>query len=168
LKEAKMVEVKVHGMGRCLSANWWLLLLKEERTSRYLPVAISLADAHAIALRLAKTKLQRPLTHNLIQSLIEKLGGKISCVCIDHVLSDGRLCAQVIVTIRGRRLCVDCRPSDAIALALQASVPIYVEEAVMAEKGTVLQNQHQRVSPEEKKKLAPFAEFVNGLDLDGL
>jgi hypothetical protein len=51
---------------------------------------------------------------------------------------------------------------------LQASAPIYVEEAIMAEKGTVLQHQHQRVSPGEKEKLAPFAEFVNGLDLDGL
>ena len=68
----------------------------------------------------------------------------------------------------GRRPHVDCRPSDAVALALQASAPIYVEEAIMAEKGTVLQHQHQRVSPEEKEKLAPFAEFVNGLDLDGL
>lgn len=163
-----MVEVKVHSLGRCLSANWWLLLLKEKATSRYLPVAISLADANAIALRLSKTRLQRPLTHNLIQSLIETLGGKVSWVCIDHVLSDGRLCAQIVVTIRGRRLCVDCRPTDAIALALQASVPICVEEAVMAEKGTVLRNQHQRVSPEEKEKLAPFAEFINGLDLDGL
>jgi len=51
---------------------------------------------------------------------------------------------------------------------LQASAPIYVEEAIMAEKGTVLQHQHQRASPEEKEKLAHFAEFVNGLDLDDL
>jgi len=50
---------------------------------------------------------------------------------------------------------------------LQASAPIYGEEAIMAERGTALQHQ-QRVSPEEKEKLAPFAEFVNGLDLDGL
>ena len=163
-----MIEVKVSGLGRHLPTGQWLLLLKEERTTRYLAILISLADAHAIALRLAKTRLQRPLTHNLIQSLIETLGGKISCVCIDHVLSDGRLCAQIVVAIRGRRLCVDCCPSDAVVLALQASAPIYVEEAIMAEKGTVLQHQHQRVSPEEKEKLAPFAEFVNGLDLDGL
>jgi bifunctional DNase/RNase len=95
------------------------------------------------------------------------LGGKVSCVCIDHVLSDGRLCAQIVVAIRGRRLCVDCCPSDAVVLALQALAPIYVEKAIMAEKGTVLQNQ-QEVSPEEKEKLAPFADFINGLDLDGL
>ena len=163
-----MIEVKVSGLGKCLSTNWWLLMLKEERNSRYLPVGISPADAYAIALRLAKTRLQRPLTHNLIQSLIETLGGKVSCACIDYVLNDGRLCAQIVVAMRGHRLYVDCRPSDAVALALQASVPIYVEEAVMAEKGTVLQNQHQRVSPEEKEKLAPFADFINGLDLDGL
>jgi bifunctional DNase/RNase len=163
-----MIEVKVGGLGKSLSANWWLLLLKEEETSRYLPLAISLADAHAIALRLAKTRLQRPLTHNLIQNLIETLGGKISCACIDYVQHDSRLCAQIVVAIRGRRLCVDCRPSDAVALALQASTPIYVEEAIMTEKGTVLQNQYQRVSPKEKEKLAPFAEFIDRLDLDGL
>ena len=163
-----MIEVKVHSLGRCLSANWWLLLLKEERNSRYLPVVISPADAYAIALRLAKTRLQRPLTHDLIQSLIETLGGKVSYACIDYVLHDGRLCAQIVVVMRGRRLYIDCRPSDAVVLALQASAPIYVEEAVIAEKGTVLQDQHEGVSPEEKEKLAPFAEFINGLDLDGL
>ena len=163
-----MIEVKVNGLGKYLATNQWLLLLKEERTARYLPVAIGPADAHAIVLRLTKAKLRRPLTHNLIQSLIETLGGKVSCACIDYVRHDDLLCAQIVVVIRGRRLCVDCRPSDAVALALQALVPIYVEEAIMAEKGTVLQNQHQRVSPEEKEKLAPFVEFVNGLDLDGL
>ena len=67
---------------------------------------------------------------------------------------------------RHRRFCVDCCPSDAVVLALQSSAPIYIEEAIMAEKGTVLQNQHQRVSPEEREKLAPFAEFINGLDLE--
>jgi hypothetical protein len=163
-----MIEVNVSGLGRHLPTGRWLLLLKEERATRCLAIVISLADAHAIALRLAKTTLKRPLTHDLIQNLIEALGGKISCVCIDHVLSDGRLCAQIVVAIRGRKLGVDCCPSDAIVLALQALVPIYVEEAIMAEKGTVLQNQHQRVSSEEKEKLAPFAEFINELDLDGL
>ena len=63
---------------------------------------------------------------------------------------------------------MDCCPNDAVILALQASAPIYVEEAIMAEKGTVLQHQHPRVSPEEKEKLLPFAEFINELDLDGL
>jgi bifunctional DNase/RNase len=163
-----MIEVKVGGLGRHLPTGRWLLLLKEERTTRCLAIVISLADAHAIGLRLAETRLQRPRTHNLIQNLIEALGGKVSCVCIDHVLSNGRLCAQIVVAVRGRRLCVDCCPGDAVVLALQALAPIYVEEAIMAEKGTVLQNQHQRVSPEEKEKLAPFAEFVNALDLDGL
>jgi bifunctional DNase/RNase len=163
-----MIEVKASGLGKYLSTGQWLLLLKDERTARYLAVVISLADAYAIALRLAKTKLRRPLTHDLIQNLIETLGGKVSCVCINHILRDGRLCAQIGVVMRGRRLYVDCRPSDAVALALQASVPIYVEEAIMAEKGVVLQNQHQGVSPEEKEKLAPFAEFINGLDWDGL
>ena len=163
-----MIKVEVGGLGRYLSTGQWLLFLKEERTARYLAIVISPADAHAIHLRLTKAKLRRPLTHNLIQSLIETLGGKISCACIDYVRHDGCLCAQIVVVMRGRRLCVDCRPSDAVALALQASAPIYVEETIMAEKGTVLQHQQQRVSPEEKEKLAPFAEFVNGLDLDGL
>jgi bifunctional DNase/RNase len=163
-----MIEVKVGGLGRHLPTGRWLLLLKEERTTRCLAIVISQADAHAISLRLTEAKLRRPLTHNLIQNMIEALGGKISCVCIDHVLSDGRLCAQIVVAIGGHRLCVDCCPGDAVALALQASVPIYVEEAVMVQKGAIPQNQHERVSPEEKEKLAPFAEFINGLDLDGL
>jgi len=163
-----MIKVKVSGLGRHLPTGRWLLLLREERTTRCLAIVIGLADAHAIGLRLAKTKLQRPLTHNLIQNLTEALGGKISCVCIDHVLSDGRLCAQIVVVMRERRLCVDCCPGDAVVLALQASAPIYVEEAIMAEKGTVLQHQHQTVSPEEKEKLAPFAELINELDMDGL
>jgi bifunctional DNase/RNase len=163
-----MIEVKVSGLGKYLSTGQWLLLLQGERTARHLAIVISPADAYSIALGLAKTRSQRPLTHDLIQDLIETLGGQVSCACIDHVLSDGRLYAQLVVVMEGRRLCVDCRPSDAVALALQASVPIYVEEAIMAEKGTVLQNQHQRVSPEEKEKLAPFAEFINRLDLDGL
>lgn len=163
-----MIEVKVSGLGRYLPTGQWLLLLKEERATRCLAIVISPADAHAIALRLAKTESQRPLTHDLIQSLVETLGGKISWAYIDHVLSDGHLCAQIVVLAQGHRLCVDCCPSDAVVLALQASAPIYVKEAIMAEKGTVLQHQHQRVSPEEKEKLAPFAEFINGLDLDGL
>ena len=163
-----MIEVKVSGLGKYLSTSQWLLLLQGERTVRHLAVVISPADAHAIALGLAKNRSRRPLTHDLIQDLIETLGGQVSCACIDHVLSDGRLCAQLVIVIKGRRLYVDCRPSDAVALALQASMPIYVDETIMAEKGMVLQDQQQSVTPEEKEKLAPFAEFINELDLDGL
>jgi bifunctional DNase/RNase len=163
-----MIEVKVSGLGKYLSTGQWLLLLQGERTARHLAVVISRADARAIALRLAKNRSRRPLTHDLIQDLIGTLGGQVSCACIDHVLSDGRLCAQLVIVIKGRRLYVDCRPSDAVALALQASMPIYVDETIMAEKGMVLQDQQQSVTPEEKEKLAPFAEFINELDLDGL
>jgi bifunctional DNase/RNase len=73
LKEAEMIKVKVSGLGRHLPTGRWLLLLREERTTRCLAIVIGLVDAHAIALRLAKTKLQRPLTHNLIQNLIKAL-----------------------------------------------------------------------------------------------
>ena len=95
-----------------------------------LSIVIGTAEARAIAMALDEVIVPRPMTHDLLNSLVEKLGAKVSKIFI-HDLRDGTFFAQVILTKNGERLVLDSRPSDAIALALRAKAPIIVAEKIV-------------------------------------
>lgn len=157
-----------------------VVVLREKEADRYLTIWIGADVADAIAFRLQDVTASRPQTHDLMLKLLEDLGGTVESVVVNDVRDDT---FYAIISVRqgDRLLEVDSRPSDAIAIAVRAAVPIYVADDVMERAGIVLDEDgqpieggdepEQRPTPptqEELEKLAAFRDFVSGLDLDDL
>src|SRR5207248_3471969 len=107
-----------------------VVMLKEKTGQRYLPIWIGHFEADAIAIPMQNVPVTRPLTHDLLGSVITSLGGKITQVVINE-LAEETFIAKLVVDANGRRVEVDSRPSDAIAVAIRTQVPIFVEDAVL-------------------------------------
>jgi len=108
-----------------------LIVLKEKEGMRLLPIVIGLSEASAIKLKISGFKPPRPLTHDLLHSTIENLEAAIDKVIIDRLEENTFHAKLVIKTKSGASKVVDARPSDSIALAVRAQVPIFVEDEVM-------------------------------------
>ncbi len=124
-----MVEVKVAGLVLD-PANSPVVLLKELNSEKVLPIWIGAPEARAIALALEGIEIERPLTHDLMKSVIDGLKLKVSKVVV-HDLRDTTFFAKLCLEKKGMVLEVDGRPSDCIALALRARAPIYVSNEIM-------------------------------------
>lgn len=126
----KKVRVEVVGIASTESNSAYALILKEVGGERRLPIIIGAFEAQAIALELEGMRPPRPMTHDLLKSVIEALDSNLTEVCI-HDLRDGTFYAYLLLD--DGEIEVDARPSDAIALALRCDAPIYVSEGVMEE-----------------------------------
>ena len=109
-----------------------VVILKTEDSKRYLPIWIGPFEAQAIAVKLHDLWLPRPMTHDLLGSMIADLGGRVERIVVTD-LADGTFYARVMLIASGKSVEVDSRPSDAIALALRVDAPIYVEDSVLDE-----------------------------------
>lgn len=168
-----MIEVTIDSVRVSLMSQHRIVVLKEANSPRFLPIWIGPFEADAITIELQGVEVQRPLTHDLLNSIIEKLGAEIEQVAITDLRND-TFYAQITLQVDGRRLEIDSRPSDAIALAVRSRVPVYVAETVLAqaaitpeadlENGTTapLGTGGQIEAPEA------FRDFLEGLDLSGL
>jgi bifunctional DNase/RNase len=109
-----------------------VIMLKEVDGERSFPIMIGIFEATSIDRRVKKLPSPRPLTHDLVASVIENLGGELRDIYISE-LKDHTYFAKLRVRQEGEMVEIDCRPSDAIALAVTANVPIYVAEDVLEE-----------------------------------
>src|SRR6202158_1856524 len=109
-----------------------MIWLKEVDGERVFPIVIGIFEATSIDRRVKKLNSPRPLTHDLVASVIENLGGELRDVYISE-LRDHTYYAKLRIRLNGELVEVDSRPSDAIALAVTANVPIYVAEDVIEE-----------------------------------
>ncbi len=126
------VQVEILGISANPSTSGaYALILRETSGLRRIPIIIGGFEAQAIALEMEGIKPPRPLTHDLIKTLVESLGGTLAEVSI-HELRDGTFFASLKLSDDQE---IDARPSDAIALAIRFGVPIWVAESVMAEAG---------------------------------
>jgi bifunctional DNase/RNase len=107
-----------------------IIVLKEVDGDRKFPIVIGSGEAYAIERRLKGVVAPRPLTHELLASVIEQLGGSIERIEINN-LQDHTFFARIHIRQDGQTVKVDSRPSDAIALGVATSVPIYVAEHVL-------------------------------------
>ncbi|QJT10662.1 bifunctional nuclease family protein [Oceanidesulfovibrio marinus] len=130
-----MVEMKVFGLALDEDSQVPVLVLKDLEEKTALPIWIGAMEAMAISLALNGVKLPRPMTHDLLLSTLESLGGKILSVNVVS-LKDGTFYAEIEVDQGGSVRKIDCRPSDGIALALRASAPIAVAEDVLEQAST--------------------------------
>lgn len=173
-----MIEVTIDSVRVSLMSQHRVVVLKEYEGERYLPIWIGPFEADAITVQLQGTEVTRPMTHDLLMSVITRLEAQVLRVLI-HDLHSETFFATIVIDTAGEIVEIDARPSDAIALAVRARVPIFVAETVMnragilSETDTPLPDQEE---PRRKKDKAAkdedgldiFREFVEGLDLDSL
>ena len=151
--------VRVH-----MLSSQHVVILKESERDRYLPIWIGPSEANAIAMRLQGLSAERPLTHDLVVSIVGALDSSISRVVITHV-TDGTFHARLYLEAAdGSEAEIDSRTSDAIAVAVRTGSTIYVDERVLDEAGVEPDRAEAGDDPDEK--LAVFREFVNSLDVD--
>lgn len=152
------VQVEILGISTSPSTSGaYALILRETAGQRRIPIIIGGFEAQAIALEMEGIKPPRPLTHDLIKTLVETLGGTITEVSI-HELRDGTFFASLRLSDDQD---IDARPSDAIALAIRFSVPIWVAENVMNEAGFLPEEGEEELEEEDEEDLS-LAERLGG------
>jgi uncharacterized protein len=128
------IQIEILGISTSPSTSGaYALILREVGGLRRIPIIIGGFEAQAIALEMEGIKPPRPLTHDLLKTVVEALGGSVSEVAI-HELRDGTFFASIKLSDDQE---IDSRPSDAIAVAIRFGVPIYIAESVMNEAGFV-------------------------------
>jgi len=135
-----MIHVSVDNLS--ISNVGFVVLLKGEHDPRTLPIFIGVPEAQAIAARLNNIELPRPMTHDLLKTMLDMLEGRIDRVEV-YDLQDSTFFGRLILSNQGQDMAVDSRPSDAIAIALRCSAPIYVANEVMDRAGIVLNDSEQ-------------------------
>ena len=159
-----MITATVHSIRVSLMSHHRVVLLKDAEAERYLPIWIGPYEADAIAMALQHMEPPRPMTHDLLKNIAYELGATVSHVLVNE-LTDNTFHARIVMDVDGRYAEIDSRPSDAMALAVRCTVPIYVAEEVWEQASIVPSPELDHVSPEEEEGLSAFRDFVNTLDL---
>lgn len=177
-----MIEMSVDSIRVSVMNSQRVVILKEVQADRYLPIWIGPAEADAIAIKLQGVSVPRPLTHDLLHSVISTLGAKIKSILVNDLQND-TFYAKISFDFNGKELEIDSRPSDAIAIAVRAKAPIYANEEVLEKAGIIFDQEtgkpmasahagklddKKEVSEEELRKLSAFTDFINTLDLKDL
>jgi len=125
-----LIEMTIKGLMLDPITNTPIVILKDKDGDRVLPIWVGLFEANAIALQIENVATPRPMTHDLLRNIITDLDGRVDRIVVSD-LKENTFYAVVHLTVRGERVAVDARPSDAIALALRTRAPIMVEETVI-------------------------------------
>ena len=160
---AEAIPVELVGVRIELPTNQPIVLLRERGGTRHLPIWIGAPEATAIALALEGVEPQRPLTHDLLQTAITRLGASVDRVVITG-LSDGIYYADLVLANGDGEVVVSARPSDAIALTARTGSPLFVAPAVLDEAGVEIQDEEEE---EEVERFRDFLESVTPEDFGG-
>ena len=173
-----MIEMTIDSIRVSLMNYQRVVILKEKMSERYLPIWIGPAEADAIAVKLQGVTVPRPLTHDLLRTVIDTLGATVNSIIVNDLKSD-TFYAKIILNVGREQMEVDSRPSDALALAVRVEIPIYAEESVLDKAGIMLDKETGKpvsqemegakgkdISEEELKKMSAFYDFINTLDLE--
>lgn len=175
-----MIEMSIDSIRVSMMNYQRVVILKEAAAERYLPIWIGPAEADAIAVQLQGISVPRPLTHDLLQSVIGQLGARIDHILVNDLKND-TFFAKITLVVDGHDLEIDSRPSDAIALAVRAKATIYADESVLDKAGIFLDTKTGKplpgkegqaegggraVSEEEAKNMSAFMDFIQTLDLE--
>ena len=156
-----------------------VVILKEKESDRYLPIWIGPAEADAIAVKLQDLSVPRPLTHDLLSAVIDALGGSVNHILVSDLQND-TFYAKIVIEVNGDTKEIDSRPSDAMALAVRAQVPIFAEESVMDKAGILLdketgkpitpepesREETSEVTQEELRRMSAFTDFIDTLNME--
>jgi uncharacterized protein len=171
-----MVEVVIDSIRVSLISQQRIVILREVDADRYLPIWIGIYEAEAIALALQEVEVARPLTWDLLKNVFSIMDARILRVEVTS-LHDDTYYGNIVVELDGRMLDIDSRPSDAIALAVRAHVPILVARPIMESVGvtpeedlqeTASENQQSETTPSDvnEENLSVFEDFLENLNID--
>jgi hypothetical protein len=162
-----MVEVVIDSIRVSLMSQHRVVILKEKNSDRFLSIWIGPYEAEAITVSLQELEVARPLTHDLLRSLVSSLGAEVKQVNITELKEDV-FYAKIILSVNGNELEIDSRPSDALALAVRVHVPIFIDETVMEEAASEPDAEvgvDDVPDEESEERLEVFKDFVDTLDL---
>jgi uncharacterized protein len=158
-----MVEVKVEAIRMSLmSPGHQVVILKDVDAERFLPIFIGKPEGDAIILALREEDMSRPLTHDLALHVLDALKGRVGHVLIND-LANNHFHSLVVLQVDDGEITVDARPSDAIAIAVRAGCPIFVDQDVMDTASVVPQ-----VGESFSGDMSAFEDFLDSLNLDDL
>ncbi|MBV7329384.1 bifunctional nuclease family protein [Chloroflexi bacterium TSY] len=169
-----MIEVTIDSIRVSLMSHHRIVVLKEEDGERLLPIWIGPFEADAITIQLQGMDAARPLTHDLLKTLIEVLGSEVLHIVVTG-LENTTFFAKIVLDVDGDTIEVDSRPSDAVALAVRVNSPIYVSDDVM-EQASIQPGEEMSLEDREdeyadsgettEEDLGVFKDLIEGLDLD--
>jgi bifunctional DNase/RNase len=148
--------MEVHGVNLDVLTNQPVIILKELDSNRYLPIWIGQFEATAILMEIQGIHPSRPLTHDLLKTVIDSLNSSVSRIVINE-LKDGTFFARIFISIESKEIEIDARPSDAIALAVRFSVPIFANDSVLEQAAITSEDGDE----EEVERFREFLESVN-------
>lgn len=156
----KLVEMKVTGLTIDPFTSMPIVILKDLDEKQALPIWIGLIEASAIATELEKIQLSRPMTHDLLKSILEEVEVSVEKVVI-HDLADNTFYATIILKKEGKEMFMDARPSDAIAMSLRTKAKIFVEQTVIDKSRKI--DLAKEVLDKESGKKQKWAEILENL-----
>jgi bifunctional DNase/RNase len=187
---SKMVEVVIDSVRVSLTNQQRIVVLREANTERYLPIWIGPYEAESITIALQEIEVARPQTHDLLKNILNTLGARL--VRIEVIaLKDEVFFGNLVVEVDGRTLNIDSRPSDALALAVRAHVPVMVAREVLDSAGVLPEEDARSQKPTPppapkppaqsqsaptpsaqaeggEERLSVFEDFLQNLDMDNL
>ena len=163
------VRVTIDSVRVSLMSQQRIVILKDTDSDRYLPIWIGPCEADAITVELQEVEVARPLTHDLLKTVIDEMGADVEHITVNELRNDV-FYARVVINANGKQLEIDSRPSDAIALAVRVRVPIFVDDAVM-DKAAIqpedeVETEGEEVPGADDERLEVFKDFVETLDMD--
>ena len=155
-----MIEMKVTGLTIDPFTNMPIIILKDLEDKSALPIWIGLIEASSIATELEKIQLSRPMTHDLIRNILSALTVKVERVEVND-LSNNTFYARIYLKADQKELVIDARPSDAIAMALRASAPIFVDKKVIEKSRNIDMAKGKEGQKMKEEKWAEILENLN-------
>ena len=147
-KKEDTIQMSVGGLTLDPVTKTPIVILKDTENKLNLPIWIGLLEATAMATEIEGIKMARPMTHDLLKTILGEVGGSVDSVEITE-LKENTYYASVNISLAGRKVMIDSRPSDAIALALRTKSPIYVAKAVLEASSVLQQSEENKETPVE-------------------
>ena len=141
-----MQEMVIYGVSFDMVGKQPIVLLKTTDGNTFLPIWIGHPEAAAILMKLQGANTPRPMTHDLVTDMLEKLDARVARITVTE-LQDNTFYALITVSVNGSEIEIDSRPSDAIALAVRSGAPIFAAESVIEESG--IEFEHEDVNEDE-------------------
>ena len=172
-----MIEVVIDSIRVSLMSQQRIVILRERDAERYLPIWIGVYEAESITIALQEVEVARPLTHDLVKNVFNQLNARVVRVEV-IALREDTFFGNIVAETDGRTLNIDSRPSDALAIAVRAHVPIMVARSVMDTAGIIPEEDIREKEngigeqltdtelEETEERLSIFEDFLDGLDTE--
>jgi bifunctional DNase/RNase len=152
-------EMKIYGVSYDMVGKQPIVLLKTADGRRFLPIWIGAPEATAILAKLQNTETPRPMTHDLLRTIVEEMCATVVRIAVTE-LRDNTFYARIVLTRNGDELEIDSRPSDAIALAVRVNAPIFAADEVIAESAIEFEGEP---AGDEQNVVEEFREFLESV-----